>query len=110
MERQATILSLTLNLLDAQPGPDAFEVVPNSSLIVARTAYKDNKSKYTINHKTSSYTEATTLLKDRGIDLTHKRFLILQVRTFLLFETWNSTRRPDERFCRSRERSSPSLR
>jgi structural maintenance of chromosome 4 len=48
-------------------------------LIVARTAYRDNKSKYTINGRTSSYTEATTLLKDRGIDLTHKRFLILQV-------------------------------
>lgn len=62
-----------------QPGPDAFEFVPDSSLIVARTAYKDNKSRYTINGRTSSYTEATTLLKDRGIDLTHKRFLILQV-------------------------------
>jgi structural maintenance of chromosome 4 len=54
--------------------------VPNSELIVARTAYKDNKSKYSINERTSNYTEVTTLLKDRGIDLTHKRFLILQVR------------------------------
>ena len=64
-----------------QPGPDAFKSVPNSELIVARTAYKDNKSKYSINERTSNYTEVTTLLKDRGIDLTHKRFLILQVRT-----------------------------
>lgn len=54
--------------------------MPDSSLIVARTAYRDNKSKYTINDRTSTYTEVTTLLKDRGIDLTHKRFLILQVR------------------------------
>ena len=54
--------------------------MPNSELIVARTAYKDNKSKYSINERTSNYTEVTTLLKDRGIDLTHKRFLILQVR------------------------------
>ncbi|EIN14323.1 hypothetical protein PUNSTDRAFT_129962 [Punctularia strigosozonata HHB-11173 SS5] len=31
------------------PGPDAFEVVPKSQLVVARTAYKDNSSTYTIN-------------------------------------------------------------
>ncbi|TDL26418.1 hypothetical protein BD410DRAFT_783474 [Rickenella mellea] len=60
------------------PGPDAYEVVPNSQLVVARTAYKSNSSKYTINGRTSSFTEVTTLLKGRGIDLDHKRFLILQ--------------------------------
>lgn len=32
-----------------------------------------------INGKTSNFTEVTTLLKGRGIDLQHKRFLILQV-------------------------------
>ncbi len=57
-----------------------FEVVPNSQLVIARYAYKSNSSKYTINNKTSNFTEVTTLLKDRGIDLDHKRFLILQVR------------------------------
>lgn len=62
----------------AQPGPDAYEVVPSSTLVVSRTAYRNNSSKYTINGKTSSFTEVTTLLKDRGIDLDHKRFLILQ--------------------------------
>ncbi|KAF8324062.1 RecF/RecN/SMC protein [Clavulina sp. PMI_390] len=60
------------------PGPDAYKVVPNSKLVVARTAYRSNKSDYTINGKASSFTEVTTLLKDRGIDLDHKRFLILQ--------------------------------
>lgn len=64
-----------------QPGPDAFTVVPNSSLIVARSAYKNNSSKYTINSRPSNFNEVTTLLKKRGIDLDHKRFLILQVRT-----------------------------
>lgn len=64
-----------------QPGPDAYEVVPNSQLVVARYAYKSNASKYTINERTSSFTEVTTLLKGRGIDLDHKRFLILQVYT-----------------------------
>ncbi|CUA72888.1 Structural maintenance of chromosomes protein 4 [Rhizoctonia solani] len=60
------------------PGPDAYEVVPNSRLIVSRTAFKNNKSEYTINTRPSNYSEVTSLLKSRGIDLDHKRFLILQ--------------------------------
>jgi structural maintenance of chromosome 4 len=46
--------------------------------VVTRTAQRNNTSKYTINDKTSTFTEVTTLLKDKGIDLDHKRFLILQ--------------------------------
>ncbi|KAG2364796.1 RecF/RecN/SMC N terminal domain-containing protein [Suillus spraguei] len=60
------------------PGPDAYSVVPNSSLVVARTATKSNNSRYTLNSRSSTYTEVQTLLQGRGIDLTHKRFLILQ--------------------------------
>ncbi|KAI0253228.1 RecF/RecN/SMC N terminal domain-containing protein [Lactifluus subvellereus] len=60
------------------PGPDAFTIVPNSTLAVARTAYKNNSSKYTINGRASNYKEVQTLLKGRGIDLDHNRFLILQ--------------------------------
>lgn len=63
----------------SKPGPDAFDVVPNSNLVVSRTAFKDNTSKYTINGRASTYKEVQTLLKDRGIDLDHNRFLILQV-------------------------------
>ncbi|KAG0695738.1 hypothetical protein DFH29DRAFT_1029505 [Suillus ampliporus] len=60
--------------LDPQPGPglDAYSVVPNSSFIVARTATKSNTSWYALT------TEVQTLLRGRGIDLTHKCFLILQ--------------------------------
>ena len=58
--------------------PKDYRVVENSSIVVARKAYKNNSSKYTINERESSFTEVTTLLKDRGIDLDHKRFLILQ--------------------------------
>ena len=53
--------------------------MPGSDLVVARTAYKSNSSKYTINGKQSNYKEVQTLLKGRGIDLDHNRFLILQV-------------------------------
>ncbi|KAK4048581.1 Structural maintenance of chromosomes protein 4 [Microbotryomycetes sp. JL221] len=65
-------------IIDLPGGRDEFSVVPNSSLVVARTAYRNNSSRYTINGKTSNYSEVTTLLKARGIDLDHKRFLILQ--------------------------------
>jgi structural maintenance of chromosome 4 len=57
---------------------DDFLLVPNSQLIVTRTAFRNNSSKYTINDRSSSFTEVTTLLKGKGIDLDHNRFLILQ--------------------------------
>ncbi|TFK56417.1 hypothetical protein OE88DRAFT_1741296 [Heliocybe sulcata] len=60
------------------PGPDAYEVVLDSRLVVSRTAYRNNTSRYTINGTQSSFTEVRDLLKGRGIDLDHKRFLILQ--------------------------------
>ncbi|OCF77743.1 hypothetical protein I204_01743 [Kwoniella mangroviensis CBS 8886] len=60
------------------PGVDNFLLVPNSQIVVSRTAFRNNSSKYTINDKTSSFTEVTTLLKGKGIDLDHNRFLILQ--------------------------------
>ncbi|KAF8424088.1 RecF/RecN/SMC N terminal domain-containing protein [Tirmania nivea] len=56
----------------------AHEVVPDSTLIIARRAFKNNSSKYTINGRESNFTQVTTLLRDRGVDLDHKRFLILQ--------------------------------
>ena len=60
-----------------QPG-DVCTVVPDSQLVISRRAFKNNSSKYYIDGKTSDFTTVTTLLKDRGIDLDHKRFLILQ--------------------------------
>lgn len=59
--------------------PDgAHEVVPDSQLVISRRAFKNNSSNYYINGKTSNFTTVTTLLKDKGVDLDHKRFLILQ--------------------------------
>ncbi|KAI9757041.1 MAG: hypothetical protein M4579_003610 [Chaenotheca gracillima] len=54
------------------------EIMPGSDLIISRKAFKNNSSKYYINGKTSDFTTVTTLLRDRGVDLDHKRFLILQ--------------------------------
>ncbi|KAJ4290906.1 Structural maintenance of chromosomes protein 4 [Kalmusia sp. IMI 367209] len=48
------------------------EIVPNTKLIVSRRAFKNNSSKYYINNKESNFYYC------RGVDLDHKRFLILQ--------------------------------
>lgn len=60
-----------------QPGGGS-TVVPDSKLVIARRAFKNNSSKYYINGKESTFTVVGQLLRDRGIDLDHKRFLILQ--------------------------------
>ncbi|KAM7204257.1 putative nuclear condensin complex subunit smc4 protein [Naviculisporaceae sp. PSN 640] len=52
--------------------------IPDSDLVISRKAFKNNSSQYYINGKTSNFTTVTTLLRDRGVDLDHKRFLILQ--------------------------------
>ncbi|KIY03289.1 uncharacterized protein Z520_01756 [Fonsecaea multimorphosa CBS 102226] len=54
------------------------ELVPDSQLVVSRKAFKNNSSNYYLNGKTTNFTTVTTLLKNKGIDLDHKRFLILQ--------------------------------
>ncbi|KAI5806229.1 putative nuclear condensin complex subunit Smc4 [Geopyxis carbonaria] len=54
------------------------DVVPNSKLVVSRKAFKNNSSKYFVNGRNSDYTAVTTMLRGLGIDLDHKRFLILQ--------------------------------
>ncbi|CAL9732834.1 structural maintenance of chromosomes protein 4 [Monosporozyma unispora] len=54
------------------------EIIFDKELIVERRAFKNNSSKYYINGKESNYTEVTQMLRQEGIDLDHKRFLILQ--------------------------------
>lgn len=54
------------------------EVVPDTELVVSRRAFKNNSSHYYLNGRTTNFTTVTTLLKEKAIDLDHKRFLILQ--------------------------------
>ncbi|KAI3404877.2 SMC4 [Candida oxycetoniae] len=61
-------------VLDGPP----LEVVHNSQLVISRKAFQNNQSQYYLDGKKSTYTEVTTLLKQKGVDLDHKRFLILQ--------------------------------
>lgn len=57
---------------------DDWTVVPDSSLVVARTVRRDNTTRYTVNGRNASPGEVKQMLLGRGIDLTHNRFLILQ--------------------------------
>lgn len=65
-------------IYDNEESVDDFEVVPGSEFVVTRIAYQNNTSKYTVDSKTSSFTEVGTLLRSHGIDLDNNRFLILQ--------------------------------
>ena len=59
-------------------GYSDYEVVLHSQFSLSRIVYKSGHSKYDVNGHESSYEEVTALLKKRGIDLEHNRFLILQ--------------------------------
>ncbi|XP_062706860.1 structural maintenance of chromosomes protein 4 [Aedes albopictus] len=63
-------------IVDKEDG--SFESVPNSEFVVARTAFRDNSSYYTVDNKRVHFKEVSKLLKQHGIDLDHNRFLILQ--------------------------------
>ena len=45
---------------------------------MTRTVTRDSKSSYYLNGSASSFSEVTALLRSKGIDLDHNRFLILQ--------------------------------
>nr|AGU69478.1 structure maintenance of chromosomes 4 [Crypthecodinium cohnii] len=66
------------DILDTGAGPEDYEVVKDSLLTVSREAFKNNQSKYYLDGKPSNFTEVTALLRKRGVDLEHNRFLILQ--------------------------------
>lgn len=64
--------------MSVKPGTDNVELVPNSKLVVTRTAFKDNTSFYTVNGQRMQFRGVAKLLRSHGIDLDHNRFLILQ--------------------------------
>ena len=65
-------------IYDDEDSEDNYEIVPNSEFVVTRVAYQNNQSKYTIDSKSTTYTEVGQLLRSHGIDLDNNRFLILQ--------------------------------
>lgn len=66
------------HVIDDPVDPMSSTDVPGSEIVISRRATRNNASQYYLNGKSSSYTEVTQYLRDQGIDLDHKRFLILQ--------------------------------
>lgn len=58
---------------------DEYEFVPGTELEVTRQAFRAGTSSYYVNGKKMSFKEVGQILRTRGIDLDHNRFLILQV-------------------------------
>ncbi|XP_059156870.1 structural maintenance of chromosomes protein 4-like [Physella acuta] len=65
-------------IIDTGLGDDDYTVVPNSQIVVSRTAFRDNSSCYYLDGKKAAYKEVAQVLRGSGIDLDHNRFLILQ--------------------------------
>ncbi|KTW31579.1 hypothetical protein T552_00217 [Pneumocystis carinii B80] len=63
---------------NSNSSPVSYVIKPESRMVISRKAFKNNTSKYMVNNRESSYTEITKLLREKGVDLDHKRFLILQ--------------------------------
>ncbi|KAG5676467.1 hypothetical protein PVAND_006299 [Polypedilum vanderplanki] len=63
-------------ILDKEDG--TFEFIPNSEIVIARVAHKNNTSYYTLNGREVKFKEVAKVLEAHGIDLLHNRFLILQ--------------------------------
>lgn len=59
-------------------GDGTCEDVPDSSIVIERTAMSDNSSYYQINDKRAQLKDVAKLLKKHHVDLEHNRFLILQ--------------------------------
>ncbi|XP_026735290.1 structural maintenance of chromosomes protein 4 [Trichoplusia ni] len=57
---------------------DDFTIVPNTEIVISRTAFKDNSSFYCLNGRRVHFKEVAHMLRSQGIDLDHNRFLILQ--------------------------------
>ncbi|XP_046426199.1 structural maintenance of chromosomes protein 4 isoform X1 [Neodiprion fabricii] len=60
-----------------KPGHE-YDIVPNSEIVISRTAFKDNSSFYQLNGRKVQFKEVAKVLRQCGVDLDYNRFLILQ--------------------------------
>ncbi|CEO95476.1 hypothetical protein PBRA_004202 [Plasmodiophora brassicae] len=74
----ATVSVHFADIVDDPNSRDDYTIVEGSRLVISRTAFRNNSSKYSVNGQPSTFTDVTKLLMAKGIDLDHNRFLILQ--------------------------------
>jgi structural maintenance of chromosome 4 len=65
-------------IYDHEDSNDDYDVLPDSEFVITRIAYQNNQSKYTVDNRSTTYTDVGLLLRSHGIDLDNNRFLILQ--------------------------------
>eukprot|EP00300_Choanocystis_sp_HF-7_P009147 c16284_g2_i1.p1 GENE.c16284_g2_i1~~c16284_g2_i1.p1 ORF type:complete len:1310 (+),score=433.28 c16284_g2_i1:87-4016(+) len=75
---QAKVLVKFVDIIDKGEGDDDYEIVEGSEVVVGRAAYQNNTSKYFIDDRSVQFKDIQQVLRGRGIDLDHNRFLILQ--------------------------------
>lgn len=63
-------------IVDKEDG--TYELIPNTEIVISRTAFKNNTSFYSLNGKEVKFKEVANVLNEHNIDLLHNRFLILQ--------------------------------
>jgi len=73
-----TYAKVTVNFYDTILEGEEYVAVEGSDFSLARSALKNNSSKYYIDDKSVKREEVVSLLKKRGVDLDNNRFLILQ--------------------------------
>eukprot|EP01061_Rhynchopus_euleeides_P016165 TRINITY_DN27366_c0_g1_i1.p1 TRINITY_DN27366_c0_g1~~TRINITY_DN27366_c0_g1_i1.p1 ORF type:complete len:1382 (+),score=663.28 TRINITY_DN27366_c0_g1_i1:390-4148(+) len=76
--REGRVTVYFQEIIDYTDHPEEFIPIAGTELNIARSATSSGGSTYYINGSKSSHAEVTTLLKAKGIDLDHNRFLILQ--------------------------------
>lgn len=76
--QSATVTVYFHEIIDTGNGEHDYEVVSGSEIAVARTAFRNNTSKYYLNGKEVKMGQVVELLKSKGVDLNNNRFLILQ--------------------------------
>jgi len=69
---------VTVHFQEILDKDEGYDEIPNTKISVSRTAYRDNSSYYEINGKRAQFKDVAKLLRAKGIDLDHNRFLILQ--------------------------------
>ncbi|OSX75048.1 hypothetical protein BU14_0256s0001 [Porphyra umbilicalis] len=79
--RGVTAATVTVDfheIVDTGDGDEDYTVAPGSTFSVARTAFKNNSSRYALDGRTVTFGEVNAVLRRKGVDLEHNRFLILQ--------------------------------
>lgn len=76
--QSATVTVYFHEIIDTGDGDNDYTVVSGSEFAVARTAFRNNTSKYYLNEKEVKMGKVVELLKFKGVDLDNNRFLILQ--------------------------------